>query len=255
MQGKSFTENEILPFLEQTLKELIEQMPNLKFDKNHPQHMYAICLYCTILGIAESCIILIRHKQMVTFPTVLRSLFEAHVDLLNAIEDPVYYKKMYLRFLERKLKLLTNAKRNPNNPFFSLIVASMDIDKEMSELESESEKVKTNDVKLMNVWDRFKHAKLQNEYQYIYWELCLYTHNNLSALERRHIEKKNGDHEVFLIKDESFDRSIRYFDSLLSIMLNSSIKIHSYLETTAESYFVELKEKVKSLRSRFPNVV
>lgn len=255
MQNKSFTESEILPFLEQTLKELIGQMPNLKFNKNHPQHMYAVCLYCTILGIAESCISLIRQKQMITFPTVLRSLFEAHVDLLNAIEDQVYYKKMYLRFLERKLKLLTNAKKNPNNPFFNLIVTSMDIDKEISELESESQTVKTNDVKLMNVWDRFQHANLQNEYQYIYWELCLYTHNNLSALERRHIEQKNGDHEVFLLKDESLDRSIRYFDSLIGILLNSSIKIHSYLETTAERYFAELKEKVNALRSSFPNVV
>ena len=255
MQVKTFTENEILPFLEQTFKGLIEQMPNLKFDKNHPQHMYAICLYSTILGIAESCILLIRHKQMIAFPTVLRSLFEAHVDLLNAIEDSVYYKKMYLRFLEQKLKLLTNAKRNPNNPFFSLIVASMDINKEISELESESKKVKKNNLKLMNVWDRFEHAKLQNEYHYIYWELCLYTHNNLSALERRHIEQKNGDHEVFLFKDESLDNSIRYFDSLLGIMLNSSIKIHSYLETTAEKYFVELKENVTALRLRFPNAV
>ena len=58
--------------------------------------------------------------------------------------------------------------------------------------------------------------------------------------------------KILLSKNESIDRSVRYFDSLIGILLNSSIKIHSFLETTAETYFVDLKRKVEIIRGRFP---
>jgi len=252
MQSKTFAELEISPFLETVSKELNSLLSDLKFDKDNPQHLYSICLYCSILSISQSCVLLITNNHLVSFPILLRSLVEAHVDLINSLKDPVYFKKMYLGYLGEKKRLFKNVKDNPSNPFFKTIISSMNLDEEIRKVEDEVNRIKSESIKQLSVWDRFLEACLEDIYQFVYWNLCLYTHNNARALERRHIKMTNDSYEIILDENESLDNWLPYIDTLLGILIDSSVRIHAFLETTAESYFSALKERFDELRKRYP---
>lgn len=66
----------------------------------------------------------------------------------------------------------------------------------------------------------------------MYWLLCLHGHNNLSALEDRHIEKQDGDYNVTLFKEEDPEDFVRYLDTLIATLIDSTERIHKLLGTT-----------------------
>jgi len=255
MQSDSFVEREVLPLLKSVLEKLLTlSKTDLKFDKDNPQQLYSICLYCTVLSLAQSCKLLIENRTFIALPILLRSLMEAHADLLNVMKNPAYpVKIMYLSYLCEKKRLLENVKNNPDSPFFKFVVSS-GADEKLKEVEKEIDSVKGRCKKNKNLstWKRFSKADLKNKFQSVYWRLCLETHNNIYALEKRHIKKTDGSYEVFLEKDESLDNWLRYIDGLIGILIDSSLQIHSFLETTAEGHLNELKVRHDELRKRYP---
>jgi len=254
MENKTFIESEFLPFMEGVAIDLQNLLPDLKFRKDNPQHLYSICLYCSILSLGQSCLLLVLNKYLIPLRILLRSLVEAHVDLINSINDPYYFKKMYLVYLAEKKRLLSNAMKNPDNPFFEYIRASMNLEEEIQKIDEESNQIKTKAIRSLNVAERFSQANLTNQYQVVYWNLCLDAHNNARALERRHIRKKGDNFEIILEDVELSDNWLTYFDTLLGILIGSSIEIHAFLETKTDKYFSELQEKFNELRKRYPVV-
>lgn len=106
---------------------------------------------------------------------------------------------------------------------------SVDLPGEKSTLEAEINKLKEQGHGPLDVSDRFSKAGLKNQYQSVYWVLCLHTHNNMSALEDRHIEKQGDAYKVVLFKEEDPKDLIRYFDTLSEVLIDSSTRIHRLL--------------------------
>ncbi len=208
-----------------------------RFNKHHSQQLTVVCMYCTILELSHGGQALIEKGQSTALPVILRSIFEAYADLRALIDDPDYDKRMYATFLQQKVRFLKNVLRTPSNPFFAGIRARVDVIDEIANLELEIAQFEGQGRKPLSTFSRFDTATLEHEYQSIYWLLCLDGHNNLSALNDRHIEGDFDEFNVVLFKEANPADLIRNFDALLAVLLDAGIRVHEFLKVPANKIF------------------
>ncbi len=252
MTSNNLVEEKLVAFLQKASDEALNNAHELRFDKQHPQQLYASCLYATILEIIMSCLTLEKGQQLITIPILLRSLSEAYLDLVNLINDESYYDRMLATFLEEEIRLLKNIKNslgNESNPF--LVNASDAPVEELQESETRLGQLKKEGKKPIKILDKFKLAGLESVYQSVYWNLCNDSHNNISALVSRHIEQRGEDYEIVLFKDRGLSNPQPYFDSLSSILIQSSMLIHKLLESSVEKDIQKIWEEFEVLRQQY----
>lgn len=161
---------------------------------------------------------------------------------------------MYTSLLNEKLRLLKKILSNPENPYLKGIAESVDIVDTKSALEAEIAALKCEGHEKLDVSERFAKAGLEGEYQSMYWLLCLHAHNNISALEDRHLEKQDDDYNVVMFKeDEPADR-IRYFDALGAVLIDSSSKVHQLLESEGASRYEQHFEQFNEIRKGYSQI-
>lgn len=237
MELREVVQAKLLPLTKHVATDALHDAELLRFDKTDPHQLYAVCIYGTILEIAYGCIALLKEKQVTALPILLRSLLEAYADFRANIEDSGYYKNMYAAFLKEKLRLVKNADKNQQNPYLAGLAQALDIDTEKSNLEAEMEKYKKEDRGPLENRQRFEKGKLEDEFRSMYWLLCLHGHNNLSALEDRHIEKQDGDYNVTLFIEQDPEDLVRYLDTLIATLIDSTERIHKLLGTTTSHQY------------------
>jgi len=241
----------LLPELLEINNESVDDVSLLVFDKKYPQHLYLVCIYGTILEISYGCLALVEKEQLTALPSLLRGILESYSDFKCLLEDPEYYKSMYASQLKEKLRLVRSAKDNPDNPYLAGIADSVDLEADEKRLKSEVAELKKNGHAPLGVWERMAKAEMKGEYQSIYWLLCQHAHNNVSALEERHIEKKGEDYRVVMFKEYESHDLLRYFDSLAAILVEVSLNIHSLLETEAIGRYKEHQSKLDEIRKGY----
>jgi hypothetical protein len=249
MTSNNLVEEKLLAFLQKATDEALNNAHELHFNNQHPQQLYAICLYGTILETIISCLTLAKEQQLMTIPILLRNLSEAHVDLVNLINDEFYYDMMRATFLKEEIRLLKNRLANESNPFL------LDVsDAPAEELEERKERLKQlikEGKEPITALDKFTLAGLENVYQSVYWVLCNHSHNNISALGSRHIEKRDDDYGVVLFKDRGLGNPQPYFDTISAILIQSSMQIHKLLESSVEEDIQKLWEEFEVLRQQY----
>ena len=99
-------------------------LEKVSFNKKDGQHLTVICLFARIVELAASCKALLEKEALVGLPILLRSMFEADVDLTNCIKDSNYFKNMYAAFLKEKIRLTKEALPDKDNPYLSPISQS-----------------------------------------------------------------------------------------------------------------------------------
>lgn len=251
MELGDVVQTKLLPLTQRVATDALRDAELLRFDKTKPHQLYAVCIYGTILEIAYGCIALLEKKQITALPILLRSFLEAYADFRASVEDSEYYKNLYAAFLKEKLRLMNNANKNQQNPYLAGLAQTLDIDTEKTNLEAEMGKYKKENRGPLENRDRFEKGKLEYEFQSMYWLLCLHGHNNLSALEDRHIEKQSGDYNVVLFKEEDPEDLVRYLDTLIAILIDSTERIHKFLGTTTIPRYQQHKELFDAARTTY----
>lgn len=247
-------DTKLFPLIEAVAADSLRDAALFRFDKRNPQQLTAICVYCSILELSHGEIALFDKGQTTSLPIVLRSIFEAYADLRALLEDADYYKNMYASFLEEKLRFLRNVAKSSSNPFLLDVSAGMDVNSEVTGLEREIAKYKNEGRKPLSNFARFDSGGLEHEYQSIYWLLCLESHNNMSALDDRHIEKDGGDYHAVLFKSADPKDLLRILDSLLAVMIDSSVKVHKFLGTSAIATYESHQKAFDAIRQTYPKV-
>jgi hypothetical protein len=81
-------------------------------------------------------------------------------------------------------------------------------------------------------------------YDGVYWQLCLKVHNNLGALEMRHvITQDDGAHSLVAVQPNGLVEFINYLEPMTGIVLDSTIKIRTLSDySSAQHYRDRLKE-------------
>jgi Family of unknown function (DUF5677) len=249
MTSNNLVEEKLVAFLQKASNQALNNAHELRFDNQHPQQLYAMCLYGTILETIISCLTLAKEQQLMTLPILLRSLSEAYVDLVNLINDESYYDRMHATFLKEKIRLLKNSLGDQSNPF--LMYVSDAPAEELKESEAYLEQLIQEGKKPIKALDKFKLAELENVYQSVYGVLCNHSHNNISALSSRHIEKRGEDYEVAFFKDRGLSNPLPYFDSLNATLIQSSMLIHKLLESSVQKDIQKLWEEFEVLRQQY----
>lgn len=228
---KAAVADKLIPLSDHIVNECIALLGALRFDKEHPQHLYSMCSYASMLEFAGDINALAKNDRATGIPVVLRSMLEAFACLRCCLVDPNHFKVMYASFTEQKLKLLSSVRSNPQNPYLIKLSETEDVAKGVAALEAELEGFRAQKCAPLNHFDVFHKAGLKAEYQSLYWQLCMHSHNNVSALEDRHIEKKGAGYEVALRKEIDPEDTIRYLDSMCGMLLDATEQIHGLLES------------------------
>jgi hypothetical protein len=251
MPLEKLIETQLLPFLKDLSDRSLENAARLKFDKQHPQHLYAICTYGTILETTYDILSLVDAVQFTSIPVILRSLLDAYASFRCCLADPNHFKAMYASFIKEKLRLMDAVAENPTNPYLEGLARAVDFPKERASLEKELQEIKKQGYAPLRPWAEFEKASLSSEYQSLYWQLCLHAHNNVAALEERHLDKKGNDYEVAFFKiADPFDL-VRYLDSVSGLLLDASKALHNRLGSPAERQYYEFDLRLQAIRKQY----
>ncbi len=173
-----------------TILELSKSTRNkLGYKLNDPTQRYAVAFWGTLQEHANSIIILIKNDSMWGIESILRTMIEAHFDLLNLGFVTDYHKRLEMNSFYQAAKL-EKERHNIQNPYVPTITEEQP-EQDFESLKEQLEKEGVNGE--TKIFEKLKLANAENVYKSVYWSLCQESHNNLVALIKRHyMIDKNG---------------------------------------------------------------
>lgn len=220
-------------------------LKTLRFNGKDPQQLYSVCLYARLLELAVASKALLEKNALVGIPILLRSMFEADLDLTNLMKYPEYFKRMNASFLKEKIRLTKNAESSEPNPFLAAVRVKPNLTDDLRKAQDEMDILVTEKKGPVEIRERAELAGRLDEYKSIYKDLCLDTHNNVRSLEDWHIERTTSDeYHVVLFKKTSADL-VHHLSAIPAILLHQTKALADFLKTQEivfEKYFQELKD-------------
>lgn len=230
-------------------------LPTVKFDKENPQHLAAICLYATIFQSIGECYKLLA-EPTVTVPSIMRAVLESYADLCAVTQDRTYPKRMLATLHEEQRKHLEDVIRRPENPFHAQTALKMDVKQKLLEITTQLDELRQQGHPPLRITDRFQAAGLTDLYRTIYWQLCLDTHNNIAALESRHIRRTGPDQfEIDVFADSPAHQLGTFYDSLTGLLADSSRKLYRLLEFFHTVEFNQRVEEFERFRPQATEIL
>lgn len=147
--------------------------------------VYALGLYGSMIEQFSACVLLAQFGEPTTIPIILRSTYEALVDLDNLVHDASYHCRIEHANIKQTLSIMRSG------PLRETFQKGRQEDYEqlaarLGELENEGKAS-------LPIWKRCRAVGRSDEYDSLYALFCLDTHNNASALAERHLsESKDG---------------------------------------------------------------
>ena len=94
------------------------------------------------------------------------------------------------------------------------------------EIRADLDRLRSDGHHPLTVFDRFSAADLGDLYRTIYWQLGLEAHNNIVALEQRHIRREGDQFEIDIFSENTSSQLVMYYDTLIAIIIDSSRKLY-----------------------------
>lgn len=237
--------------LGRALDAALKILPTVKFDKHHPQHLAAICLYATIFQSASDCYRLMEEPATVAVPGIMRGMLESYTDLCAVISDPAYPKKMLATFHDEQRKHLEDMLKSPANPFHADVATHIDPATKLKEIQAELDKFRQDGHHPLSVFERFRLAGMGDLYRTVYWQLCLHAHNNVSALEQRHVRRTTGDDcEIDIFAETPNEALYMYYDTITALLIDSSRRFYSLVGFAIPDGFRQLIAAFDAFRAK-----
>jgi hypothetical protein len=214
--------------LRAVLNQLLGDLPSVKFDKCHHQHLAMVCIFATIIQSVEECYRLLS-KPTVTVPGTIRSVLESYADLCAVTQNASYTSKMLATFYDQQIQHLKSMLKSPGNQYHADVARHIDPAMKKIEITAELHSLKEQGHTPLKLWQRFAEGNLTSIYESAYWPLCLEGHNNVVVLEQRHIRKTGEDYEVEMYRPNTTEDLARYYDTLTAILIDSSRRVYATL--------------------------
>jgi hypothetical protein len=193
------------------------------------RHLHAVALHATVTELLSGCVLLAMHEHATGIPILLRSMYEALVDLDNLLRDRDYMEQIEAANLSQVVKLLRAAK---SNPLLRGIDQSHGV--RLPEFEARLEALKKSKRRPLHIEDRCRKVNRLNEYESLYAVFSLDVHSNSAALGDRHIsESDDGTTQIafFGVMDPKITAS--RLDHGLRLLIDSARMIHDAFQTGA----------------------
>jgi hypothetical protein len=178
-----------IAFGQKALTSIVDAMPLIRFDSEKRPHLYAVTLHTSVVQLCGGCFALARTEHTAGIPILLRSMFEALVDLDNLVHDADFHERMDAANLVQFLKLLREA---PANPLLAGLDKKHNLAAITAEFKEELGKLSARKGSQKNLRERCIDVGRENEYASIYTLLCLDAHNNTTALFDRHLSQNDA---------------------------------------------------------------
>lgn len=205
----------------------------LRFNMEHGQQFVVVCLHTRLIHLAAGCHAAGKDRATPCIPILVRSMWEADVDLDNAVTDDEFFRHMYASFLKEKLRLSLAARPQQGNRFMASVPTALDLPEVTRETQEELDRLTAEKHGPLSIKERARRVNRCDEYDSIYNLLCLEAHNNVRSLESDHVEHRpDGSYQMTLYSEGMTASAVK--DLLLAVgLLAASIdKTHRLLETT-----------------------
>ena len=241
---------EIYNYLKKLHDACLEEVEKLSFDKKHPRCLHLIGLYGSIIEFTGSLICLIEKKHRTGVPSIFRSLLEASVEFSNLHNNATYGYHMDASYQEQWLKILKEA-QTKQNPYLTDMSKLPNLDELVTESETKLQDLIDKGYRPLNIFQRFDKAGMAKEYRSLYNSLSNDSHSNIRSLIDRHMEIKGKDYSVVFYKDLPIEDYLIYIDSATGLLLDTSLKVHSFFESKGLGNFKKLDDELKSIRNNY----
>jgi len=229
-------------YLNKTIEDCRLLVEKVRFDKYHPWHKYIVSFYGSILELSRGILVLYDARSPIGITIILRTLIEAYADFKNLCNDPTYGNYLELNDICEELKFYDEAKKKVN-PYLEGVANIQELDKHLQKLRKRKELLKGKGFKKLKIFEKFQKAQLLNEYRSIYVLLSSETHNNLSALNLRHmsIDKNSMDYDMHISKPINLDEMSHLLTTTVEILVDSTGAIHTILRSSNMDRALKLK--------------
>lgn len=226
--------------------ELSESLsPRLRYDFNNPTHRYAVSFWGTLIEHASSIVILLKQNSPWGVESILRTMVEAFFDLINLEHVENYYMRLEFNSL-RQAERLNKERQNKDNPFV-IPISEQEPSVDFTERLNKYIELGISEITIKEKFGLTESG--QNIYQTVYWALCQETHNNMSALVRRHF-LLNKDNKPIGLKFFNKDNDAKYLiDSVAGILANSMKTISEILKIDLNKEIADADEILKTIRA------
>lgn len=199
--------------------------PQLGHNEGDAQ-IHALAIYFTVIELFSACLGLAQLGEPTAIPIILRSMYEAHVDLDNLVADAGYVEHITAAGLEQTITIMEAG---------SLRQAFAEGRKaEYDKLTAKLADLKCRGKGPLSIRKRCQRADRLNEYDSLYALFCIDTHNNSSALAERHLsERPDGGVLISLFGPYEAMAVIRRLDLGLQFLITSARNVHGAFRVPA----------------------
>ncbi len=235
--GRESSADQLNDLFTSLLDRLIEAARTLRFNRRNPQHVCAVALHATLLELCRGFALLLRDGDRTGPPLLLRTALEAYVDLVNVVQDADYVANLQAAWQKERLKIVRSAAASATtagNPYLQRIAESENLHEARAAIETELDALRSRGRGALSVRERFERAGELDRYVSVYAQLSWRSHNNLPALESRHIEQTDGDYKVVVFQPLEVEEALKYADTLAGLSANSFARLTDLLGSGAE---------------------
>jgi len=197
---------------------------------------YALGLYGTIIHLFSACVLLASFGEPTGIPILLRSMYEAMVDLHNLVRDPSYACRIEDADLKQILSIMGSG---------SLREAFQEKRKgDYEQLSARVAEIEGEGKASLSIRKRCKAVERLEEYESLYALFCLDTHNNASALAERHVtESEDGSLQISFFGEFDPKSVAARLDFGIQFIFESARMVHAAFKVPAP--------EVEALAARF----
>jgi hypothetical protein len=181
-------------------------------------------------------------------------LLEAYVDLANLTTDSAYDEFLHAAYLDQQRRLLRIAKQQGSTHRFLRELQADSRDAALGRIESELLRLRAKGVTPLQVRERFKRAGRLDLYEVPYSFMAQQSHNNLGALQDRHVELAAEEFHVYYFRDVKDDQAQMVIDTTGGVLAHSLALIRSVVGDEGVQMPEPVTKGLEELRSLWTKV-
>jgi len=188
----------------------------------------AFTLPATIFELLSGCLVLAETRREAGIPILLRSMYEALVDLDNLVRDPTYHQHMEAANLRQVARAIGSSGRG----------VAADRTRGGAKVDHDALRVGLAALKKrgkapLAFDERCALAGRTDEYESLYADLCLDAHNNIAALTQRHVRSVgiDGHLEISVLGDPDVAAVAKHLSMGVGFLIESAHLIHGAFGT------------------------
>nr|MBV6628881.1 hypothetical protein [Oceanococcus sp. HetDA_MAG_MS8] len=249
------TRSHLLEMLERHYRRCVNLLPEVGFDSSSGQHLHCMCLYASVIELCPTIIHLAKNDSFVAVPLILRSMYEADIDLCNSIRDENYFKSVCAEYLTKMTRVLQVAHNTEAEGFLSASGGKESLREFLKKKNGELEALKKEGHRPMQIVERFEMANRGDEYISAYAYLCGHSHSDIATLEERHLRTTENGVEVVLYESMDIESTVHHLNLTNSVFIRTSGMLHRFVDSGHTEEIDGMYAELEAAREQWPEAV